>query len=89
MINSTAKEIAMNAKLILAVIAALAAVPSYAAQQFGRDSVYATPGVSTNMPSVVVPVVRFGRDSVYATQGPIVQRQPVTTTAVAYKPGRA
>ena len=78
----------MNAKLIVAVIATLVAAPSYAAQPFGRDSVYATPGVSTSMPSVASPVIRHGRDSVYATQGPIIQRQPVTT-AVAYKPGRA
>ena len=79
----------MNAKLIVAVIATLVAAPSYAAQPFGRDSVYAKPGVSTSMPSVASPVIRHGRDSVYVTQGPIIHRQPVTTTAVAYKPGRA
>jgi hypothetical protein len=78
----------MNAKLIVAVIATLVAVPSYAAQPFGRDSVYATPGVSTSLPSVATPVIRHGRDSVYATQR-TVNHQPVKTTEVTYKPGRA
>ena len=79
----------MNAKLIVAVIAAVIAAPSYAGQQFGRDSVYATAGSApTSQPYVATAEHRFGRDSVYATQGPIINREPVKTVAVEYKFGR-
>lgn len=82
----------MNAKLIVAVFAALTATSAaHAGQSFGRDSVYASPGVSAStQPTTVSPVVRHGRDSVYATQTPSrAERRPVATNDVVYKPGRA
>jgi hypothetical protein len=68
----------------LAVAASLMAVATaHAQQQFGRDSVYAVPGKSSNAsaPIVAAPVNRFGRDSVYATQTPTVHSTPVSADA--------
>jgi hypothetical protein len=77
----------MNAKLILVVIATLIAAPSYAAERFGRDSVYVTQDAPTSKPVTGATVTRFGRDSVYATNS-VASKQPVKV-AVSYKAGRA
>jgi len=90
--RSTGEESAMNAKFSIAIVAAMFAVPaSYAAQPFGRDSVYVTPDthITKSNPSAV-PVVRYGRDSVYVSQGPVSRGAPSTQqTEVTYKAGRA
>ena len=82
----------MNAKFSIALVAAMFCVPaSYAAQPFGRDSVYVTPDthVSKSSASATV-VVRYGRDSVYVGQGPVSRNAPgIQQTEVTYKPGRA
>ena len=82
----------MNAKFAIAIVAAMLAVPaSYAAQPFGRDSVYVTPDthISKSNASATV-IVRAGRDSVYATQGTASRNAPsIQQTEVSYKPGRA
>jgi hypothetical protein len=80
----------MNAKMIVAAIAALTAVStSYAAQPFGRDSVYVTPGTHVSKAAPGPAITRFGRDSVYATQTPAGKPAPTIQTAVEYKAGRA
>ena len=82
----------MNAKLILAVLATLIASSSaYAAQPFGRDSVYATPGSSATSKPYTGPVAtRHGRDSVYASQSAgAKERHPIQATTVVFKAGRA
>jgi hypothetical protein len=80
----------MNAKLIVAAIAALTAVStSYAAQPFGRDSVYVTPGTHVSKAASGPAVTRHGRDSVFATQTPSGKHAPTIQTAIEYKPGRA
>lgn len=78
----------MNAKFIVVLTATLIAAPAFAGQEFGRDSVYATPGTPTSKPLAGAPVARFGRDSVYATQS-VGQKQQVKVGAVTYKAGRA
>ena len=82
----------MNAKFSIAIVAAVFAVPaSYAAQPFGRDSVYVTPDthITKSNPSAVA-VVRYGRDSVYVGKGPVSRGAPSTQqTEVTYKAGRA
>jgi hypothetical protein len=85
-INRT--ERTMNAKLIVVLTAALIATPAFAGQQFGRDSVYAAPGLPTSKPQASASVARFGRDSVYATQG-AGPKHEVKVGAVTYKAGRA
>jgi hypothetical protein len=82
----------MNAKFYIALVAVLVAAPaSYAAQPFGRDSVYVTPGTHVSKAQPGPAVAGFGRDSVYATQG--VGSKPTSTnirqTEVTYKAGRA
>ena len=80
----------MNAKMIVAAIAALTAVStSYAAQPFGRDSVYVTPGTQVSKAGPGPAIARHGRDSVYVTQSPAGKPAPAVQTAVAYKAGRA
>ena len=76
----------MNAKLNVALIAALIAVPAFAGQPNGRDSVYATPGKNSALPASGAIVERSGRDSVYATD-----KKPTTPVSVAvnFKAGRA
>lgn len=85
-------KLPMNAKLIVALIAgALSTANAYAAQPFGRDSVYATPGTHYSKPSTSsVTTARFGRDSVYATPGASASTaSPTQHTQIQYKYGRA
>jgi len=82
----------MNAKFAIAIVAAMFAVPaSYAAQPFGRDSVYVTPDTHISKSTASdVAVVRYGRDSVYVGQGKVSRSAPSTQhTEVTYKAGRA
>lgn len=81
----------MNAKLSIALVAALVAAPAaYAAQPFGRDSVYVTPHSHFSKGDKGVAVTRFGRDSVYITQGAAPRPAPaIRQTEVTYKAGRA
>ena len=75
----------MFAKLNAALIATLIAVPAFAGQPNGRDSVYADAG-ATNSKPVQVKSVAFGRDSVYAIG---VTPSKSTNVAVSFRPGRA
>ena len=78
----------MNAKLIIAVIAALAATPALAEQKFGRDSVYATSSAASKPAAATATApVRFGRDSVYAIGAK--PSTPVKVGNVVPKFGRA
>jgi len=78
----------MNAKLIIAIVAALIATPALAEQKFGRDSVYATgSSVSRSAPATTAAPARFGRDSVYAIGAK--PSTPVKIGNVAPKFGRA
>ena len=77
----------MNAKLTAALIATLIAAPSYAAQPFGRDSVYATSGEPTGKAKAEA-VNRHGRDSVYATNS-VLRKQEVKISNVTFRHGRA
>jgi hypothetical protein len=81
----------MNAKLIIALCAALlAASTASAAERFGRDSVYATQGEHLSKPYTGAVTIRNGRDSVYATQqSNQTQGRPVAIGSVTYKAGRA
>jgi hypothetical protein len=92
------KEIAMSKLAVVTVAAVLstAAAASFAAQPFGRDSVYVQPGqtVTTRAPSSSAAkgeVARFGRDSVYVTKDTQLSKpNPVTVgSSVGLKPGRA
>jgi hypothetical protein len=57
----------MFGKLSVALIAfAIAAPASFAGQQNGRDSVYATTATKSSLPSSGAVATRNGRDSVYA-----------------------
>jgi hypothetical protein len=57
----------MFGKLSVVLIAcAIAAPASFAGQQNGRDSVYATSATTSTLPSSGAVVTRNGRDSVYA-----------------------
>ena len=60
-----------------------------AAQPFGRDSVYVTPGTQVSKAGPGPAIARHGRDSVYVTQSPAGKPAPAVQTAVAYKAGRA
>jgi hypothetical protein len=84
--SSHLKEVVMFAKLNLALIAALIALPAIAGQQLGRDSVYAGHAASTPTASTLATAKTLGRDSVYA-----FGKRPTTpvTIAVTFKPGRA
>ena len=81
----------MNAKFSIAIVAAMFAIPaSYAAQPFGRDSVYVTPGTHiTRSNPAAVAVVRYGRDSVYVSKGSASPAPRVQQTELTYKAGRA
>jgi len=88
----------MNKLAVVTLAGALsvAAAGSFAAQPFGRDSVYVQPGqtVTTRTPSSSTTkgeVVRFGRDSVYVTRDTQLSKpNPVTAGSnVGLKPGRA
>jgi hypothetical protein len=81
----------MNAKFFIAVVAVLVAVPAaYAAQPFGRDSVYVTPDTQVSKAQPGPAVTGFGRDSVYATPGAAPKPASDTRqTQVTYKAGRA
>ena len=73
--------------ITLAVAASLTAMATVQAQQqFGRDSVYAVPGKSTQSttttaPTGDAPINRFGRDSVYVTQTPNFHSTPLSADA--------
>lgn len=83
----------MNTKLITAAIALalLGSLDVRAGQQFGRDSVYATPGTPTfsSKSGPVAGIVRPGRSSVYV--GDVPAPRPVNPVAAStlVKPGRA
>ncbi len=81
----------MNAKLIVALSAALlAASTASAAERFGRDSVYATQTEHLSKPYTGTVSIRYGRDSVYATQqSNQTQGRPIAVGPVGYKFGRA
>ena len=76
----------MFAKLNFALIATLIALPAFAGQQFGRDSVYADRTGTAPATSTAATANTLGRDSVYAfgKKG----TTPITI-AVSLKPGRA
>ncbi|HTS54928.1 MAG TPA: hypothetical protein VMH26_16780 [Burkholderiales bacterium] len=79
----------MNVKPIVALCVALVAAPAcFAAERFGRDSVYATQNVPASKVATGVSLQRHGRDSVYATQivGP---KQDIKVGVVLDRPGRA
>jgi hypothetical protein len=81
----------MNAKLSIALVAALVVAPAaFAAQPFGRDSVYITPNTHVSKADKGPAVTRFGRDSVYITQRTAPRPAPaIKQTEVTYKAGRA
>jgi hypothetical protein len=83
------EEIAMNAKLIAAVFAALSfASAAHAEQTFGRDSVYAGQSVSAKQSGSAAKVTRQGRDSVYVTNSP-APKSAVKVGNYNFKHGRA
>ena len=84
------------AVVTLATVLSAAAAGSFAAQPFGRDSVYVQPGqtVTSHAPSSSAAkgeVTRFGRDSVYVPKDTQLSKpNPVTVgSSVGLKPGRA
>jgi len=82
------------ASLFVAAALALPAVGTLAAQEFGRDSVYAHPGQpASTAPSTAVKaqIDRFGRDSVYVTKDTQLSKPTGITVgeSVNAKPGRA
>ena len=88
----------MNTFAIAAVVAAalsITASAGFAAQTYGRDSVYVQPGqaVVSSAPSAAAKteVTRFGRDSVFVTKNTQLSKpNPVTAgETVNLKPGRA
>jgi hypothetical protein len=91
-------ENSMNkfAVITLGAVLSVAAGGSFAAQPFGRDSVYVQPGqtVPSYAPSGAAgksEVARFGRDSVYVSKdSPLSKPSTVAAgTSVTLKPGRA
>jgi hypothetical protein len=80
----------MNAKLIVAVCGVLIAAPVFAGQQFGRDSVYGSPGATLSVPVTNSATARSGRDSVYAapSAGPS-KTQRVESGPIGLRAGRA
>ena len=79
-------------KLTTFVVAAALTVPAAAitAQQFGRDSVYATTSeTSASNGRVAVGEIRMGRDSVYAKDTNVSRSSPSQQADVSFKPGRA
>jgi hypothetical protein len=77
----------MFAKLSVVLIAfAIAAPASFAGQQHGRDSVYATAGTNGGLPKSGGVVTRNGRDSVYAYDAK--PSKPVSIV-LTNRPGRA
>jgi hypothetical protein len=83
----------MNAKLIAAAVALglLGSVNVHAGQQFGRDSVYATPGTTSysSKSNAVAGVIRPGRSSVYVGDVPAPRPAGPVATSIVPKPGRA
>jgi hypothetical protein len=77
----------MNAKTLLFVVA-VAASTSVFAQGNGRDSVYARPGMSVNMPSKVA-IAPQGRSSVYAGDLPAPVKASEQAAVVIDRFGRA
>jgi len=84
------------AVVTLAVALSAATAGSFAAQPFGRDSVYVQPGqtVTSHAPSNIAAgneVTRFGRDSVYVTKSTQLSKPNRVTagSSMALKPGRA
>jgi uncharacterized membrane protein YfbV (UPF0208 family) len=80
------KENIMFAKLTFALIATLIALPAFAGQQFGRDSVYADRQASAPAINTAATANVLGRDSVYAFG---TKATTPITVAVSTKPGRA
>jgi hypothetical protein len=81
----------MNLKLvILSLAAALFTAGAFAAQPYGRDSVYVNSGTSAKPPVTDNGHDRYGRDSVYATDraAPNAERTEIGEDAM-FKFGRA
>lgn len=76
----------MFAKLNAALIAALIAVPAFAGQPNGRDSVYPGAEATRSQSAQVKSAPPLGRDSVYAIGAK--PSAPVTAD-VTFRPGRA
>ena len=79
------------ASLFAAAAMALSTVGTFAAQEFGRDSVYARPGQPATTTAVKAEINRFGRDSVYVTKDTPLSKPTGTKVGerVNVKPGRA
>jgi hypothetical protein len=87
------RRFVMKVKLIAAAaaLALLGSTNVFAGQQFGRDSVYATPGAPTysSKSSAVAGVIRPGRSSVYVGDVPAPRPPSKMVTSIVPKPGRA
>jgi hypothetical protein len=82
----------MNKLAMITVATALSVstVGAFAAQPFGRDSVYAQPGQVVTSTAPKAEIARFGRDSVYVTKDTVLSKpDSVKVGAVVTKPGRA
>lgn len=79
----------MNAKALLFVVA-IAASANVFAQGYGRDSVYAQPGMSTGKSTVSKSIVNVqGRSSVYASDLPAPVRATEQAAVLINRFGRA
>jgi hypothetical protein len=82
----------MNKLAMIAVATALSASAGgvFAAQPFGRDSVYVQPGQVVTSTAPKVEIARLGRDSVYVTKDTALSKPAsVKVGAVVTRPGRA
>jgi hypothetical protein len=74
----------------IAVVIGIPAASTFAAQQFGRDSVYVQPGQTVRSAPATVEVKRFGRDSVFITKDTVLTPPSATKFSnVVVKAGRA
>lgn len=81
----------MNAKLIgfAVALALLGSTSAFAGQNFGRDSVYATPGSHSSKSTAVATTARYGRSSVYVGDVKAPVGKSTMADTVVFKPGRA
>ena len=79
------------AAITVAAALALPAVGAFAAQQFGRDSVYAEAGRAASTTAPRAEITRFGRDSVYVTKDARLSKPTgvAANQGFTFKPGRA
>jgi hypothetical protein len=74
----------------VAIALSVSAAGAFAAQPFGRDSVYVQPGQVVTSTAPKAEIARLGRDSVYVTKDTVLSKpSSVKVGAVATKPGRA